>query len=123
MFSKLFNLILSLISFFIIFISCFFIPIFSKSYNINFKFSKISKSTNNSIYKLSENGFIWPTPGYTRITSNFGKRVSPTSGASSYHSGIDIGAPTGTNIISICSGKVIYTGFKGAGRIYINCRK
>lgn len=36
-------------------------------------------------------------------------------GASTYHSGIDIGAPTGANIISITNGKISYTGFNGAG--------
>ena len=51
--------------------------------------------------------------GYTTITSKFGHRISPTSGASSYHGAIDIAAPAGTNIISICSGRVTYTGFNG----------
>lgn len=37
------------------------------------------------------------------------------NGASSSHSGIDIAAPTGTKFIAITSGKIIYTGFKGAG--------
>ena len=27
----------------------------------------------------------WPIPGYTKVTSPFGKRDSPTAGASSYH--------------------------------------
>ena len=36
-------------------------------------------------------------------------------GASTYHSGIDIAAPTGTNFVAITNGKVLYTGFKGAG--------
>lgn len=53
--------------------------------------------------------------GYNRITSNFGPRKSPTSGASSYHGGIDIAAPAGSNIIATCSGKVSFTGFSGAG--------
>ena len=35
-------------------------------------------------------------------------------GASSYHSGIDIAVPTGSNIISAFSGKITYTGFYGA---------
>ena len=35
-------------------------------------------------------------------------------GASTYHSGIDIPAPPGTNIYSINSGNVIFTGFYGA---------
>lgn len=53
--------------------------------------------------------------GYTTITSNFGPRNSPTSGASSYHSGVDIGAPTGSDIIACFSGFVDYVGFNGAG--------
>ena len=52
--------------------------------------------------------------GYTTITSNFGHRISPTAGAGSYHGGIDIAAPTGSNIVATFSGIVTYTGFKGA---------
>ena len=52
--------------------------------------------------------------GYHTITSRFGNRTAPTDGASSNHSGIDIAAPTGTNILSVISGNVIYTGFNGA---------
>ena len=39
------------------------------------------------------NEFMWPLPGYKTITSYFGYRNSPTIGASSYHSGLDIAAP------------------------------
>ena len=53
--------------------------------------------------------------GYNKITSDFGYRTAPTSGASSYHGGIDIAAPAGSNIIAICSGQVTFTGFHGAG--------
>ena len=59
--------------------------------------------------------FLWPTPGFTTITSYFGYRNAPTQGASTYHSGIDIGAPEGSNIIAITSGTVTSTGFYGAG--------
>lgn len=59
--------------------------------------------------------FHGPLLGYNKITSKFGHRVAPTSGASTYHSGIDIAAPTGTNIIASIPGKVTYTGFYGAG--------
>ena len=56
-----------------------------------------------------------PPLGYTTITSKFGYRTSPTLGASSYHGGIDIAAPVGSNIIASCSGKITFTGFSGAG--------
>ncbi len=55
-----------------------------------------------------------PHLGYTTITSKFGYRNSPTSGASSYHRAIDISAPAGSNIIASCSGKVSFIGFSGA---------
>jgi murein DD-endopeptidase MepM/ murein hydrolase activator NlpD len=59
--------------------------------------------------------FYWPLPGNKNITSYFGKRNSPTSGASTSHSGIDIAAPEGTPIYNCISGKVTFVGFKGAG--------
>lgn len=54
--------------------------------------------------------FIWPVPGYTTVTSGFGPRNSPIAGASSYHKGIDIGAPLGATIVAAAPGKVIASG-------------
>ncbi len=53
--------------------------------------------------------------GYTKITSYFGKRVSPTAGASSFHKGIDIGAPQGTNLYAITDGIITFAAFLGGG--------
>lgn len=72
-------------------------------------------NTSNSEYYFSTNNFFWPTPGYHTITSKFGPRKSPTSGASSNHSGVDIAATEGSNIYSVTNCKIIFTGFKGAG--------
>ena len=44
--------------------------------------------------------FRWPCPSSTRVTSDYGTRVSPMSGASSNHKGIDIGASAGADIIA-----------------------
>ncbi len=66
------------------------------------------------MYYFSSDNFFWPLPGYHQITSYFGPRTSPTNGASSNHSGIDIAAQEGTSIYSVCSGFVTHTGFKGA---------
>lgn len=52
--------------------------------------------------------------GYTTITSKFGYRIAPTTGAGKYHGGIDIAAPVGSNVISVSSGTVTSIGFKGA---------
>lgn len=53
----------------------------------------------------------WPSPGYTRITSKFGWR----SWSQSYHKGIDIGAPTGANIVASNSGKVVTSSYNSGG--------
>lgn len=60
---------------------------------------------------------VWPLPTYTYISSYFGYRDAPTAGASSYHSGIDIPAPEGTEILSICDGTVTFASW-GAGGGY-----
>lgn len=54
-------------------------------------------------------------PGYTTITSKFGKRNAPTSGASTMHSGIDIAAPTNSKLVASFPGAVSFIGFSGAG--------
>ena len=59
--------------------------------------------------------FAWPVPGYTRISSYFGKRTAPTTGASTYHKGVDIPAPEGTTLIASCDGEITFTGFLGGG--------
>ena len=73
-------------------------------------------SNENSEYYFSSNDslFYWPVPGYHQITSYFGPRNSPTAGASSNHSGIDIAAQEGSSIYSITEGLVTFTGFNGA---------
>ena len=72
---------------------------------------------------ISNLGFAWPIPGYTTITSYFGKRTSPTAGASSYHKGVDIGAPEGTILIASIDGEITYTGFLGGGGYTITLSK
>ena len=92
---------------FVIFICVFFIPFISNS--------QTSQAISGEIIATNPNGFVWPLPGYTRISSYFGKRVSPTSGASSSHSGIDIPAPPGTNFIAVADGEITFRQFLGAG--------
>ena len=56
----------------------------------------------------------WPVEKHYTITSEFGYRQAPTSGASTYHSGIDIAAPEGTKLVCIMDGEVVSTGWGGA---------
>ena len=65
--------------------------------------------------ETSNSQFIWPIPGYTNISSPFGRRSSPTKYASSFHKGIDIPATPGTNIYAAMSGTVVTAWFNGSG--------
>ena len=49
---------------------------------------------------------LWPVPGHTRLTSLYGMRVHPITGAYNLHTGIDISAPLGTNFIAAANGIV-----------------
>lgn len=90
---------------------------------------QISQELDNMIRELQKNNpnagsgtgtYTWPTPGYTRITSPFGQRPHPIFGGSSFHSGVDIGAPMGAKIVAADSGTVIYSGWMtGYGQVVI----
>jgi murein DD-endopeptidase MepM/ murein hydrolase activator NlpD len=69
-----------------------------------------------SIYSNgSSNPFIFPIKNEYVITSYFGYREAPTSWASTYHSGIDIAVPAGSEVYSVFSGTVKNLGFLGSG--------
>lgn len=104
-----FNNCIIIIIIIVLFICFFFIPTL-----------KIPNSISNSVpireqFIISDATYVWPSPGYTRINSYFGKRNSPTAGASSFHKGLDIGAPQGAAFVAVTSGKITFTGFLGGG--------
>ncbi len=103
------NKLLILIITITIFICIFFIPFFC--------YSNFSDDFNSDefIFIDTSSKYIWPIPGYTRISSNFGYRDAPTQGAATYHTGIDIPAPEGTRFFAICDGQISFTGFLGGG--------
>ena len=71
--------------------------------------------TKKDLIFLGNSNYAWPIPGYTTLSSKFGKRIAPTTGASTFHKGIDIPAPEGTNLIATCDGIITFTGFLGGG--------
>jgi murein DD-endopeptidase MepM/ murein hydrolase activator NlpD len=97
------------IYFLIIFFICvFFVPVYSAYPEY---FTSTAEFTD---FDLSQE-YLWPIPGYTKLTSYYGKRTSPTAGASSFHKGIDIGAPEGTKLYAICDGEITFASFLGGG--------
>ena len=50
---------------------------------------------------------LWPAPGYKTISSPYGNRMHPIKKKTLFHSGIDIAAPSGVNIVAAKSGTVI----------------
>lgn len=62
--------------------------------------------------------FIWPTPTSTYITSRFGMRVHPITGVTKSHTGLDIGANSGDNVLAAAAGTVTMAGVNGG---YGNC--
>lgn len=71
--------------------------------------NRISYYQSNAIWGDSERPSIWPVRGY--ISSEYGSRVSPTEGASTYHEGIDIAVDYGTPVHSTAKGTVTYAGW------------
>lgn len=61
-----------------------------------------------------ERMYDWPTPGINRVTSAFGLRIDPVSkNYLGFHNGIDIGAPTGAEVVAIQSGTIVYAERRG----------
>lgn len=57
---------------------------------------------------------LWPVPGYTSLTSTYGMRVHPITGAYKLHTGIDIGAPLGASFVAAANGIVTKATFNVA---------
>ena len=69
----------------------------------------------------SSSGYVWPLPCSTRITSRFGNRSDPFTGASRYHSGIDIDGfgNDGSPVVAAASGVVITASYDGSYGNYV----
>jgi len=69
----------------------------------------------------SSEGFMWPVPCSTRVTSRFGYRSDPFTGAQAYHSGIDIDGfnNAGQPVVAAASGTVITASYDGGYGNYV----
>ena len=62
----------------------------------------------------------WLVPcSYTMLTSPFGNRTAPLAGASTYHQGVDLGAPRGTPVYASRPGIVTVAGYSNSAGNYV----
>lgn len=62
--------------------------------------------------------FAWPTPSCSIVTSYYGYRMHPVYGYERLHTGVDIGAADGANVVAADDGTVVHAGWMGG---YGNC--
>ena len=72
-------------------------------------------------FTVRDGTLSWPLANYgpDHITSRFGRRSSPGGIGSTYHQGIDIGAPSGTLIHAAAGGTVTISGYNSAMGNYV----
>jgi Peptidase family M23 len=71
-----------------------------------------SFATNNTT-NVASSDLIYPLMTPAPITSRFGWRTHPLTGTRRFHSGLDIGAPSGTPVVATATGTVISAGWNG----------
>ena len=73
------------------------------------------------VTKQEINGDLFRKPIHARwyLSSKFGWRANPFTGARSYHSGVDMACPQGTSIYAALPGKVTATGYNNVFGNYV----
>ena len=78
-------------------------------------------TTNNSTPVTAPSGGTWLRPcSYTYMSSPFGYRQSPTSGASTYHQAVDLAAPAMTPIYATRAGQVTTARYSNSAGNYVS---
>lgn len=82
--------------------------------------NETSTNNNETVEADEDADFVAPVSG--PVTSLFGPRNAPVSGASKSHKGVDVGVPIGTTVVAMKDGTVTYAGWAtGYGNvIYIS---
>lgn len=68
---------------------------------------------------ISSGIFCWPCPSYKYVSSDYGPRTAPTTGASTTHKGIDIAAGYGSAILAAEAGVVTTASYSSSSGNYI----
>ncbi len=78
-----------------------------------------AKLDSTSLQRAMGELFTWPITAKYRISSYFGARKDPITGADSYHTGIDLACPTGTPVKAAMSGTVAKAGWSNVFGNYV----
>ncbi len=63
---------------------------------------------------ISTSGWMWPVPA-AYISSYYGYRSDPATGATKFHAGLDLAAPCNSNILATKAGTVSYISYGNTG--------
>lgn len=74
--------------------------------------AEIRKLQGSGIYAGGK--FAWPSASSTRVTSEYGNRIHPILNVKKLHTGMDIGAASGTKVLAANSGTVIKAGWNNS---------
>lgn len=72
-----------------------------------------ARRANQQVVQPRGGRMLWPVPGHYRVSSGYGHRNNPITRRAEFHSGLDIPAPSGTEIRAAESGTVIISGWRG----------
>ena len=78
-----------------------------------------AKVASGSVTINAGTGYLWPLKGYNTLSSLFGNRIHPILNKPMKHSGIDIPAPRGTNILAARGGVVITSTYSNSYGNYV----
>lgn len=81
--------------------------------------SSSSNTSANASVSYDGGKFSWPCPSSTRVTSDYGYRTHPVLGGTVFHSGIDIGAATGSSIVAAYGGSVVSAAYNSTMGNYV----
>lgn len=91
----------------------------SKNYISDLTKSQIDNDSDEvKIFVSTDSEYLVPVVGYT-VTSEYGRRSSPTAGASSNHMGIDLACAYGIPVMAAKDGTVVFAGYGGSGGYYV----
>lgn len=79
----------------------------------------ILPATGNYVTAEVESSYVWPCPSSRHLTSGFGNRKIAIYGQERMHTGIDILAATGSEVLAIQSGTVLVSTYDGGWGNYV----